>query len=66
MRAALALLLRSRWLLPLRLWLAWPYLRFTVDRAERRPHLVPFFVLLDAVETAGIVRGGLRYRVLII
>lgn len=65
-RALLALLLRSRWLLPLRVWLAWPYLRFTFDRAEGRPPLLAFFVLLDAVETAGMVRGALRHRTLII
>jgi glycosyltransferase involved in cell wall biosynthesis len=65
-RVLLALLLRSRWLLPLRLWLALPYVRFVFARSEGRLPLMPLFVLIDLVETAGIVRGAVRHRVLIV
>jgi glycosyltransferase involved in cell wall biosynthesis len=69
-RAVLAALLlpwRVTW--PLALWLGKWYLTFSLE--EARAHAgsrwwAPWFVLRDVVETAGCVRGSLRYRVFVL
>lgn len=63
-RAALALALPRRWW-PVRLWLAAPYVVHLTDRRSG-PLLAPYLVLHDLVETQAIVRGALRYRVLVL
>ena len=63
-RALVALLLPRR-LWWLRWWLAAPYVVKLVERRSG-PLLAPYIVLHDAVEIATLVRGSLRYRVVVI
>lgn len=63
-RAVLALALPQRlWLL--RWMLAAPYVAYLVERRSG-PLLAPYLLLYDAIETATIVQGAVRYRVLVI
>jgi glycosyltransferase involved in cell wall biosynthesis len=63
-RAGAALIVPRRywWL---RWWLAAPYLSHLVQRRSG-PLLAPYLILYDALEVASVVRGSLRYRVLVI
>jgi GT2 family glycosyltransferase len=69
-RAWLALLLPSgRGLWPLRLWLARPWLRDRGrDPVTRRcdPGRAAWFAVLDTVEVAGMARGGIRHRTVVL
>jgi glycosyltransferase involved in cell wall biosynthesis len=63
-RLITALLLPSgRALWPLRWWLAWPYLRnrrWAPGATEPSLRLLPWHVVVDVVEIAGVVRGSVR------
>lgn len=65
-RAALGLLLPRRGpLAPLRFWCLAPLVPTYLRRGRARggtPLLAPYFLLHDAVETAAILRGAVRYR----
>lgn len=63
-RAALALVLPKR-LWWLRWWLAAPYV---IRLSSRRsgPLLTPYLVLHDLIEVTAVVRGAIRYRVLVL
>jgi glycosyltransferase involved in cell wall biosynthesis len=70
LRLCIALVLpRRRWLWPFKLWLARPYLR-TYSRhpltLKRSPALVPWRMLVDAVELTAVVRGSLRHGTLVL
>jgi glycosyltransferase involved in cell wall biosynthesis len=68
-RLWLALLLRSRALLPLRLWLAGPWLRGRViDGDTGRPSLrrVGWYATMDTVEMAALVRGSVPHGILVL
>ena len=63
------LLTRRRWAWPLALWLGKWYASWSL--AEARGHAgsawyAPWFVVRDAVEMAGCIRGSLRYRVFVL
>ena len=63
-RALIALLLPRR-LWPLRRWLAGAYFAHLWERSFVEgggPLLIPYFIAYDAVETATVVRGAIRYR----
>jgi glycosyltransferase involved in cell wall biosynthesis len=61
-RALVASALPRRWL-PLRIWLAFPYLRMLRARGMAQgPGLVPFYVLRDLIELGAIAVAALRYR----
>ena len=68
-RALLALILPRR-LFPVAIWLAWPYARDLHHRSQASgaPALVgiPYLVVYDCAETAAVVRGAARERVLIL
>lgn len=67
---ALALLLPRRLVvLPLALWLARPYLTWRLHHPRTRrysPWLLPWFMLVDIVEMAGVLRGSLRHGTLVL
>jgi glycosyltransferase involved in cell wall biosynthesis len=68
-RLLLALLLPSRKLLPLRLWLAWPWLRGRViDPETGRPSLerAVWYATMDTVEMAALARGSLPHGILVL
>jgi glycosyltransferase involved in cell wall biosynthesis len=50
---------------PLRLFLAAPYVKHLTDR-RTGPLLAPYLLAHDLLETAAIVRGGIRYRVFVL
>jgi GT2 family glycosyltransferase len=67
-RALVGLALRRRAPL-LAVWLAAPYVRNLLERGEVEgggPAAAPWYLLEDVVETAGVVRGALRSRVLVL
>jgi GT2 family glycosyltransferase len=60
---------RGRWTWPLRLWLAKPYLSYRLPHprdGRPSPATLAWFALADTVELAGVVRGGLRHRILVL
>jgi hypothetical protein len=60
---------RGRWTWPLRLWLAKPYLSYRLPHprdGRPSPATLAWFALADTVEVAGVVRGGLRHRILVL
>jgi GT2 family glycosyltransferase len=63
-RALIAVLVPARfwWL---RWWLAAPYVVHLVDRRSG-PALAPYIVLRDAIEIGTLLRGSVRYRVLVV
>jgi glycosyltransferase involved in cell wall biosynthesis len=63
-RAAAALVVPRR-LWWLRWMLAAPYAAYLVERRSG-PLLAPYLILYDAIEVVTVVRGGIRYRVLVI
>jgi hypothetical protein len=66
--ALLATVVPRRWW-PLRLVLAYPYLRSLVGRAMASgggPPIAPFFVLEDGAEVAGCLHASIRFRTLIL
>lgn len=63
-QAGLALLLPRR-LWWLRWWLAAPYVVRLTDRRSG-PLLTPYLVLHDLIEVSAVVRGAIRYRVLVL
>jgi GT2 family glycosyltransferase len=63
-RFALALALPSR-LGPLRLYLAAPYVKHLTDH-RAGPLLAPYLLALDLAEVIAIVRGAIRYRVVVL
>jgi GT2 family glycosyltransferase len=62
-RALMGLALRRR-APAIAAWLCAPYARHLLKRGH--PLLAPWFVVHDVVETAAIVRGALRYRVVVL
>jgi glycosyltransferase involved in cell wall biosynthesis len=62
---AWAALLVPRRLWWLRWWLAAPYVAYLVQR-RTGPLLAPYLMLYDLIEVGTVVRGSLRYRVLVI
>jgi glycosyltransferase involved in cell wall biosynthesis len=53
----------------LRPWLAWPYVRHLADRGRDEGGgllAAPYFALHDVVELVAVIRGALRYRVLVL
>jgi glycosyltransferase involved in cell wall biosynthesis len=64
LRFVLALLVQRRSRV-LALWLAWPYLR-RLGWRRSGPLLAPVLLAHDAVELAGVVRGAVRGRVLVL
>lgn len=68
MRGLLAAALPRR-LWPLSLWLAWPLLRFQLQRARENgggPQHVPWLLFYDSVEVAAVLRGAIRGRTIVI
>lgn len=66
--AALALPARP-WAWPLKVWLARPYLKARLPHPRHRrasPGALVWFMLADAVEMAGSIRGGVRYRTFVL
>lgn len=61
----LVALLLPRWLGPVRLYLAAPYVRYLTDR-RTGPLLAPYLLALDLGEVLAIVRGAIRHRVLVL
>ncbi len=69
LRLLLALALpRRRWLWPLKLWLARPYVRTARHPVTMRYslRLLPWRILVDAVELTAVVRGSLRHGTLVL
>jgi glycosyltransferase involved in cell wall biosynthesis len=69
-RVAVALVL-PRWKLlwPLKLWLVRPYLTWRLNHPRSgtyAPWLLPWFLLVDLVEMAAMIRGSLRNRTLVV
>ena len=65
----LLLLPRRLIAVPLAIWLARPYLtwRLAHPRTGRfAPWLLPWFLVVDAVEMAGVLRGSLRHGTLVL
>ncbi len=63
------LLPRGRWTWPLKLWLAKPYVSYRLPHPRHgRPSAtaLAWFALVDTVEMAGVARGGLRNRTLVL
>ena len=54
-----------RWLGPVRLYLAAPYVKHLTDR-RTGPLLAPYLLAVDLAEVAAIGRGAIRYRVLVL
>lgn len=52
----------------LAIWLAWPLVRFELERSRRAGNvrLAPLWFLRDLVELAAVLRGAIRYRTLVI
>lgn len=68
-RMLLGVALPSRKLLPLRLWLAWPWLRGRViDGETGRPSLrrATWYAVLDTVEMAALARGSVPRGILVL
>lgn len=69
-RLAIALVLPWRtWAWPLKLWLGMPYVRYRLPHPgnqSRSPVALAWFLLADAVAMAGIFRGAVRARTLIV
>ena len=69
-RLAVALALpRRRWLWPLKLWLGWRYVDYRLPHPRtQRPSVssLAWFLLADAVEVAGIARGAVKHRVVVL
>lgn len=68
LRVLVAALLPRR-LRPVRQWLAFPYLRHLRDRGRHEGGgllAAPYFTLHDLVELVAVVRGAVRYRVLVL
>jgi glycosyltransferase involved in cell wall biosynthesis len=61
----LVALVLPRWLGPLRLYLAAPYVRYLTDRSTG-PLLAPYLLALDLAEVLAILRGAIRHRVLVL
>jgi glycosyltransferase involved in cell wall biosynthesis len=63
-RLVLAGLLPRR-LWPVKYWLVAPYIHHLTNR-RTGPLLLPYLLLHDVVETVAVVRGAIRYRVLVV
>jgi hypothetical protein len=63
-RLVVAVLLPRR-LRPVKYWLVAPYVQHLTNR-RTGPLLVPYLLLHDAVETVAVLRGAVRYRVLVV
>jgi glycosyltransferase involved in cell wall biosynthesis len=61
----LVALILPRWLGPIRLYLAAPYVKHLTDR-RTGPLLAPYLLALDLGEVLAVVRGAIRYRVLVL